>query len=86
MQIKVRIDRRAEIADEVRSELEDLGATVQGLTVALVDREAFEAARDAGKFRDFVELATLAHDSDDVLEWVAEELVDRFGWLIDVTK
>ena len=82
----IRIDRRAEVVDELRAEIVELASSIVGLTVQVVDSNAFESARDAGKFRDFVDVASVSHDSDEVLEWVAEELVERFGWLVDVSR
>lgn len=86
MEMIVRIDRRAEVVDELVGELEELRDSVRGLEVELEDPDAFESARDAGKFRDFVNVARLIHESPDALEIVAEELVERFGWLVDVTE
>lgn len=84
--ILVRIDRRAEVVDELRRELVSLSQSVEGLTVAFVDEDGFEQARDAGKFRDFVAVASLSHQEPEVLEWAAEELVDEFGWLVDIGR
>jgi hypothetical protein len=86
MEMIVRIDRRAEVVEEVLDELKGLSESVRGLDVLLVEREAFDSARDEGKFRDFVEIARLTHESAEALEIVAEELVERFGWLVDVTQ
>lgn len=86
MEITVRIDRRAEVLADLEGELRSLSETVAGLAVEFYDRVDIEAARDAGKFRDFVDVARLVHESGDVLEWVAEELIDEFGWLVDITK
>ena len=82
----IRIDRRAEVVDELRAEIAELASSIVGLTVQVVDLNAFESARDAGKFRDFVDVAVVNHESEEVLEWVAEELVERFGWLVDVSR
>lgn len=84
--IVVRIDRRAEVVGALRDELCSLGDTVAGLEVEFVDHDEIEQARDAGKFRDFVDVAHLRHESQDVLEWVAEELIDEFGWLVDIAR
>lgn len=86
MEMLVRIDRRAEVVDDLIEELRLLQRSVKGLDVSLEDRESFESARDAGKFRDFVDVARLSHASPEALEVVAEELVEQFGWLVDVTR
>lgn len=84
--MKVRIDRRAEVVTDLRAELRSLAQSVKDLKVTIVSDEEFERARDDGKFRDFVDVATVEHASEEVLEWVAEELIDGFGWLVDVTR
>jgi hypothetical protein len=57
--------------------------TVDGLRVEIFPSDVFEEAVDQGRFRDFVATATLAHEHAAVLETLAEELLDVFGWLID---
>ena len=84
--IVVRLDRRAEVLSDVRGELQSLRESVGGLAVSLADDGDIAAARDSGKYRDFVDVATLTHEDDAVLEWVAEELVDEFGWLVDIQR
>lgn len=84
--IIVRMDRRAEVVDQLRAELRSLGESVGGLAVELVPDAEIEAARDGGKFRDFVDVARVTHAEPEVLEWVAEELVDEFGWLVDIAR
>ncbi len=86
MEMIVRIDRRAEVVEDLIEELELLRRSVKGLDVRMEDRASFEAARDEGKFRDFVDVARLSHESPEALEIVAEELVEHFGWLVDVTR
>lgn len=86
VELTVRIDRRAEVLEDLLAELGSLRETVAGLEVELVPMAEIEAARDAGKFRDFVDVARVRHDSADVLKWVAEELVDEFGWLVDIAR
>ena len=80
----IRIDRRAEVLEELLEELRELQNTVVGLEVEFIDRDTYETARDEGKFRDFVEVAVARHEKAGVLEWLAEELVDEFGWLVDL--
>ncbi len=79
----VRVDRRKDRADEVLGELLAIGEVVEGLTVTEVHPGE---VGDAGKFRDFVDLATMTHESEAVLETVGEELLLEFGWLIDFQK
>lgn len=80
----IRIDRRAEVLDDLLDELRQLQDTVVGLEVEFAELAIYEAARDEGKFRDFVEVAVARHEKAEVLQWLAEELVDEFGWLVDV--
>ena len=84
--IVVRLDRRAEVLDDLRRELHSLAESVDGLQIDFAADAAVEAARDAGKFRDFVDVARVHHHATDVLEWVAEELVEEFGWLVDISR
>lgn len=79
------MDRRAEVFEVLRAELRSLQESVQGLVVEFVPDDEVESARDDGKFRDFVDVAHVTHDADEVLHWVAEELVDEFGWLVDIS-
>ncbi len=79
----VKLDRRAEVFADLVAELREMAASVRGLEVDLVTGEEFERARDEGRFRDFVEVASVTHEEADVLSWVREELVDEFGWLVD---
>jgi len=77
------VDRRSDVRSEVVAELADLVATVRGLEADVVDEAAFEEAPDDGTFRDFVQLAEIRHGEREVLDWVVEELVGRFGWQAD---
>ena len=50
------------------------------------DYDLFTEERpDGGKFRDFVPVAWLRHAEPDALFAVVEELIDIFGWAIDVS-
>ena len=86
MKITVRMDRRAEVFDVLRDELRSLQQTVADLNVTFHSEAAIESARDEGKFRDFVAVADIDHPEREVLDWVAEELVDEFGWLVDIGR
>lgn len=80
--LTILVDRRECNADEVIRECETLEASVEGLSFEFIEDP--EAQPDAGAFRDFVRVATASHESPAVLEWVAEELVDTFGWRVDI--
>lgn len=80
------MDRRAEVFEALRAELRSLQESVDGLDVRFEPEAAVESARDDGKFRDFVDVARIDHAEPAVLNWVAEELVDEFGWLVDITS
>lgn len=77
----IRVDRREDIASELERECRSLEKSVEGLRFDYVD--PLEHA-DGGAFRDFAPAACAQHEDQAVLEWVAEELVDIFGWKVDV--
>jgi hypothetical protein len=79
----VSIDRRTDRRDEILQELRELDMTVEGLRVEIFSSSVFDETVDQGRFRDFVATATIAHDHSSVLEAIAEELLDVFGWLVD---
>jgi hypothetical protein len=75
------VDRRADVRDQVLAEVCSLGESINGF-----DYELFTEERpDGGKFRDFVPIAWLRHAESDALFAVVEELIDIFGWAIDVS-
>lgn len=84
MSWSIYMDRRRTSYQAVVTELESLARSVPDLALTLVPLEAVEESSDAGKFRDFVEIGQLKHPSDEVLNWVAEELVDQLGWAVDI--
>ena len=57
--------------------------TVEGLSVEVFSSDVLEKTVDQGRFRDFVASATIQHEHEAVLETIAEELLDLFGWLVD---
>lgn len=81
----IAVDRRRGNPELIAAELESLAQTVSGLDVSQ-DVEGLARAPDAGKFRDFAPLAVLSSEHERILAWVLEELVDTFGWAIDVTR
>lgn len=82
MRIIIRIDRRSQDIQALWEELDSLTTSVSGLEVHRIDLRA----ADAGKYRDFIEVAALEHPDRAVLEWAAEELIDVFGWSVDVKQ
>jgi hypothetical protein len=84
-QLEVRIDRRWDGVEAVREEISSLVDTARGLMVEWVARETYESFADAAKFRDFAPFAVLQHDDAAVLEWATEELVETFGWRVDLS-
>ena len=80
----VRADRRTADFEAVRAELLSLAETLVGLEVELVDRLDFDAATDAGAFRDFVPIAVARAPDLAILEAMAEELLLEFGYRLDV--
>jgi hypothetical protein len=67
----------------LEDELASLRDTVRGLRVDLLPEADFEKAADGGAFRDFVAFARLSHPQKEALDYVAEELLETFGWLVD---
>lgn len=82
----VLVDRRTNALDEVRAEIHSLVESVRDLTVDWESDEAIEGARDDARFRDFARIATLAHPDERGLEWAAEEMIETFGWKVDITR
>lgn len=85
--LRVRADRRVEGSWEIVSRaLERVGQGIEGVRVELAERAAFDAAPDAGAFRDFVEVGVLWHADLEPLEYAAEWLIDEFDWVVDVAR
>lgn len=77
------VDRRKADREALEDELASLGGTIQGLDIELLPVDEYEAAADGGAFRDFVAFARLSHPQKEALDYVAEELLEAFGWLVD---
>lgn len=77
----LRIDRRVLEPARVRPELELLDQGIEHLRVEFIAR--FEALDDEGAFRDFAPYAILRHPHQEVLDQIAEDLLEDFGWVID---
>lgn len=82
----VSADRRSADYRVLTDELRLLGESIAGLTVHIVDEQAFDGRDDAGNFRDFAPVARLHHGDLEALRLVAEDLITEFGWLIDLEK
>lgn len=80
------VDRRKADREQMIAELESLEASVKDLQVDIYDADEYWNAADSGAFRDFVPFATMSHPHREGLEYVAEDLLDRFGWLVDFRK
>jgi hypothetical protein len=80
---QVRIDRRKIALELVQDELEALVAGVQGVSLLLEEERSFEGAPDGRAFRDFTPVAILTCKESAPLEYIAEELLELFGWAID---
>lgn len=77
------VDRRKADRAVLEDELASLRDTVQGLQVEILSSQDYETADDGGAFRDFVAFARLSHPQQEALDYVAEELLETFGWLVD---
>lgn len=80
---QVRLDRRSTNTASVRQQLSLLADGVQGLRVDLLTDQDIDDAPDQGAFRDFVPIARITHSRTEVLEYVAEDLLETFGWQVD---
>lgn len=80
----LKADRRRADRDRIADRLEILEESVRGLEVRLVDDDVFQGASDEGGLRDFAPVAELTHEDRRGLQIVAQQLVDEFGWLIDL--
>lgn len=78
------LDRRRSSYQTIAQELLSLKESVADVRLTLVDSDSFEHQPDQGKFRDFAFVAQLAHPDQEVMNWLAEELVDQLGWAIDI--
>lgn len=78
------MDRRRRALDEVWPQLVTLAAAIDDLTLSPSPALAFEQADDGGAFRDFVPIGTCAHPAEEALDVLAELLLERFGWDVDM--
>ncbi len=86
LQWTVRIDRRQANRDDVIALLNQLAKSVQQLQVEITADDEFWNTADIGAFRDFVSVAVISHPAEAGLEYVAEELLEEFGWLVDFQR
>ncbi len=77
------VDRRKADREEMIAELRTLEEGVRDLEIDIFPEDRYWQAADRGAFRDFVPFATVTHPHRDGLEYVAEDLLERFGWLVD---
>ncbi len=82
----VRIDRRQADRNAVIDLLNLLAKSVQQLQVEITADDEFWNTADIGAFRDFVAVAVISHPAEAGLEYVAEELLEEFGWLVDFQR
>ena len=80
----VRADRRSVDLERLHREILELGATLTGLDVELLPRSAFDDPRDEGAYRDWAPVAVALADDARILEALAEELIQDFGFQIDM--
>lgn len=81
----VSVDRRVLDWRELIAALRPLCAGVEGVQLVELDALAIESAPDSGSYRDFTPVAHISHpDSARPLEYVAEVVLDTFGWGVDL--
>ena len=84
MRLKVSVDRRENVLSQLVEELESLRESVNGLRIEFLDNREITEQPNAGKYRDFASVAFVGHDAEEVLDFVTEELIDIFGWRVDI--
>ncbi len=84
MRLKVSVDRRENVLSQLVEELRSLQESINGLKIEFMDDADIENQPNAGKYRDFAGVAFISHPNDEVLDFVTEELIDVFGWRIDI--
>lgn len=84
----VQVDRRQEGAHhQVRLFLEQLLPGIAHLDFNLFDLdEALALSQDQGALRDFIPVASFHHHEVRVFQFIGEELIDQFGWLVDLSE
>lgn len=81
---QVRIDRRKIDRSLLLTHLTELCAGVEGITLHVHNSETFDHAPDLGTFRDFIAVGNITHIQEAPLEYIAEELLEIFGWGVDM--
>lgn len=84
MRLKVSVDRRENVLSQLVDELKSLQESINGLRIEFLEDGAIENQPNAGKYRDFANVAFVTHDSPEVLDFVTEELIDIYGWRVDI--
>ncbi len=84
----IQIDRRqpTHIYHDVLLFLEELLPHIEGLEVEWTPRHIAEERPDQGALRDFIPVAFIHHTNTIVLEYIMEEVVGQFGWLVDIDR
>ena len=83
IQWTVRMDRRVVDHRALQDTLTTYHMGIEHLHVEVFDAHFIETLPDAGTFRDFIPVAILSHPSEAALEYVAEALLEDFGWRVD---
>ena len=83
----VSIDRREpEARSRLRRELNAWLPGVHGVTIRWVTQKEAARTPDQGAFRDFVPFFEMRGPDQAALDYICEELVSQYGWLIDLRQ
>ena len=81
----IRADRRRGDPRAVLQVLRQLADSVQGLGLETLE-DTYDQAPESEGFRDFIDVATISHEHEQVLEVVCEELIEECGWMVDIGR
>lgn len=76
----ISVDRRSDIFEELIQESLTLAESIVGLQCRRLEVEV----EDRGKYRDFIPAVEIQHQHNDALFVMVDELVDQFGWKVDI--
>ena len=83
----VQVDRRQKGAHhDVHAFLEELLPGIAQLDYTLYTLEEALQSPDDGALRDFIPVASFHHHDVRVFQYIGEELIAQFGWLVDLSE
>ena len=83
----VQVDRRQEHAHhEVLTFLKTLLPGIAQLDYTLFTLEEALRTPDEGALRDFIPVASFRHEDARLFQYIGEELIAQFGWIVDLSE